>query len=183
MKKDNDNDIGLTEEELNLWDVVTESDKRWKSIEEPIKPPKNKEIGNEFKVRSELKKVDVPVPKEDKFPYIRTGQIVGVDGSTAEKLRKGKLRPEATLDLHGMTQNDAFEELTNFLSACHSRGKRCVLVITGKGFKKDGSIGILRENVPKWLNSPHIRPVILAFDHAQPKDGGEGALYVLLKKK
>ena len=62
-------------------------------------------------------------------------------------------------------------------------GKRCVLVITGKGLKSDGSIGVLRENIPDWLNERRNRGLIIAFSHAVQKDGGEGAFYVMLKRK
>jgi DNA-nicking Smr family endonuclease len=57
-----------------------------------------------------------------------------------------------------------------------------VIVVTGKGLKADGG-GVLRANVPRWLNEPDLRARVLAFAHARPKDGGEGALYVLLKKR
>ena len=87
------------------------------------------------------------------------------------------------MDLHGMTQDQAHRALNAFIDASSHAGRRCVLVITGKGGRGDGSVGVLREQVPRWLNQAPLRPLVLAFSYATPKDGGEGALYVLLKRK
>jgi len=82
-----------------------------------------------------------------------------------------------------MTQAQAHRALDAFIGASASARRRCVLVITGKGGGGDGTKGVLREQVPRWLNQATLRPLILAFSHARPKDGGEGALYVLMKRK
>ncbi len=58
-----------------------------------------------------------------------------------------------------------------------------MLVITGKGFGKGTGVGVLRSQFPNWLNTPELRPLILSFAHAQPKDGGGGAFYVYLRKR
>ncbi len=88
---------------------------------------------------------------------------------------------EARLDLHGMTQAEAHGRLVAFVEGHQAAGRRCVLVVTGKGtWREEG--GVLRDAVPRWLNEPGLRPRILSFSHAQPKDGGEGALYILLKR-
>jgi DNA-nicking Smr family endonuclease len=89
---------------------------------------------------------------------------------------------EARIDLHGMTQSEAHRVLTGFITGQQAAGRRCVLVITGKGRGKQGA-GILRESVPRWLNEGPLRERVLAFDYARPQDGGEGALYVLLRRK
>lgn len=106
----------------------------------------------------------------------------GLDKATAQKMRRGKIRPQRRLDLHGLTQDEARRALTAFLRAAQEAGCRDVLVITGKGVKKDGSIGVLRARAPGWLNAPENRRRIVAFSYAAPKDGGEGALYIRLKK-
>jgi DNA-nicking Smr family endonuclease len=89
---------------------------------------------------------------------------------------------EDSIDLHGLTQNEAARALGSFLARAQDAGCRCVLVITGKGTTKDEG-GVLRAMAPNWLNEPANRARVLAFDTAQPKHGGLGALYVLLKRK
>ena len=92
-------------------------------------------------------------------------------------MRRGKVAIEARIDLHGMTQAEAHDALEDFIFDCQASGRRSVLVITGKGVAGEG---ILRAAVPKWLNEH--RRIVRGFSHATPKDGGEGALYVLLKR-
>jgi len=89
---------------------------------------------------------------------------------------------EGRLDLHGMTRERAHHALKAFLFRAHDRGARCVLVVTGKGTGRDGG-GVLRRDVPHWLNQAGLRHFVLGIAHAQPRDGGEGALYVLLKRR
>ena len=113
-------------------------------------------------------------------PEISHGRAAGIDRRSAEKLRRGHLPIEGRLDLHGMTQEAASGRLANFLERAESQGKRCVLVITGKGL---ASGGVLRDQVPRWLNLPPNRARVLAFDYARPQHGGGGALYVLLKRR
>lgn len=110
------------------------------------------------------------------------GDIVGLDKRSAERLRRGRMDIDATLDLHGHTQAAAHRELDAFLAAAQAAGKRCVLIVTGKGTTKEAG-GVLRAQVPRWLNQAPNRARVLAFDYAQPRDGGMGALYVLLRKK
>ena len=114
--------------------------------------------------------------------FIDYGDNKAVDGNLAGKLRKGKLEIEGKLDMHGLTQDKAFTNLIRFIDSAWVAEKRCVLVVTGKGSLKDGG-GVLRNKLPIWLNSPQIRSKILMFTKAQPKDGGSGASYILLKKK
>ncbi len=116
-----------------------------------------------------------------RLPPLEHGRTPGLDKANAERLRQGAKPIEARLDLHGLTQQAAHGALNHFIGQAVERGLRCVLVITGKG-NRDGT-GVLRTQVPRWLNEAALRGHILAFSHAQPKDGGEGALYVLLKRK
>lgn len=116
------------------------------------------------------------------LPPLAAGKSADVDVRTLDRLRRGRLPPEARLDLHGLTQDKAHRVLTDFIARALSSGLRSVIVITGKGRVSEGG-GVLRNQVPQWLNAPDIRPGILAFTPAQPKDGGAGALYVLLRKR
>lgn len=111
------------------------------------------------------------------------GTAPGVDKRTHQRLIKGKMPIEGRLDLHGHTKETGHRALNAFITGAFTAGKRCVIVITGKGLRlNSGEVGVLRQAVPQWLNSPTLRPMVLAFSHATPKDGGEGAVYVLLKR-
>ncbi len=121
-----------------------------------------------------------PVPR---LPEIGPGDRVGVDKRTAKRLKRGQLAVEARMDLHGLTQEEAHRALSAFVQGSQAAGRRCVLVITGKGLRPDGTTGVLRAAVPRWLNQPDLRERIVAFTHATPRDGGDGALYLLLKRK
>ncbi len=116
------------------------------------------------------------------LPELRAGSTAGSDARTMERLRRGRLRPQARLDLHGLTQDEAHRALVGFVVGAREAGRRCVLVITGRGRASFGA-GVLRAQAPRWLNTAPLRAHILGFAEAQPKDGGAGALYVLLKKK
>jgi DNA-nicking Smr family endonuclease len=115
-------------------------------------------------------------------PELATGRIAGVDKRLAERLKRGQLPIEGMLDLHGLTQEEAHRQLDGFLAHAAHGGRRCVLVITGKGVWRSDS-GILKEMVPRWLNEAPNRARVLAIANAQPRHGGSGALYVLLKRR
>ena len=123
-----------------------------------------------------------PIPmRQTPLPELRPGRASDLDFRTMERLRRGRIRPEARLDLHGMTQDEAHRAVAGFIATSRSDGRRCVLIITGRGRGKFGG-GVLREQTPRWLNLQPTRGNILGFAESQPKDGGAGALYVLLKK-
>ncbi len=115
----------------------------------------------------------------------------GLDKRNAQRLRRGQYPIDAELDLHRHTQAQAERALRLFLKRAQASGKRCVLVITGKGkaegeggsWDAEGRIGVLREQVPRWLDEPRNRALVVAWHPARPKDGGVGALYVLLRRK
>lgn len=97
-----------------------------------------------------------------------------------ERLRRGQLPIDGVVDLHGMTQAAAHTLIERYIASSVRIGRRCILVITGKGAGTGG--GILRRRLADWLNQPACRPHILAFVPAQPQHGGAGATYVLLKR-
>lgn len=111
------------------------------------------------------------------------GTAPGLDKRTAQRLRRGQIRVEARIDLHGMTQAEAHRNLSEFLKSSANLGRRCVLVITGKGMRGGAGTGVLRSEFPRWLNEVALRPLILSFASAQPKDGGGGAFYVYLRRE
>ena len=117
------------------------------------------------------------------LPPMEIGQMAGTDRRTANRLRRGRMEIDARLDLHGYRQEEAHQRLFGFLSAANAAQARCVLVVTGKGRQASGETGKLKSAVPQWLNEAPFRHLVLSVTYAQQRDGGEGALYVLLRRK
>jgi DNA-nicking Smr family endonuclease len=109
-------------------------------------------------------------------------RFAGIDRANAERLKRGLHRIEVRLDLHGMTQAEAHGELAAFIAAARAAGRRCVLVITGRGLGPSGP-GVLKSSVPRWLEEPELRRHVLAIAPAQPQHGGAGATYLLLRRR
>ncbi|MES2916658.1 MAG: Smr/MutS family protein [Pseudomonadota bacterium] len=114
---------------------------------------------------------------------------VRMDAGTHAKMTRGKLTPEARIDLHGLTLAEAHPELIRFILNAQSQGLRLVLVITGKGKRRDDTgpipqrIGALRHQVPHWLHLPPLGPAVLQVSEAHLKHGGGGAYYVYLRRR
>ena len=121
--------------------------------------------------------------------------LTGLDAKRAERLRRGEIQIDARLDLHGLTQDAAHRALDSFLAASIAAGRRCVLVITGKGtvrvesetagrrFAMPEAPGVLRSALPRWIEqSPH-RARVVALQPAHRKHGGEGAFYLYLRRE
>ena len=156
-----------------------------------------KQIAGDAKIRAPAKSkpqriLDSPSPKPDVHRQdgaeIIEGKNSGVDAATFEKFRRGEMPIAARLDLHGHTRDEAYAALSDFVARCYAEQKRCVLVITGKGAARPGDdfsakMGVLRENFIGWVNQPGLRPKILAVSRAQGKHGGDGAFYVLIKRR
>jgi DNA-nicking Smr family endonuclease len=106
----------------------------------------------------------------------------GVDGATLTRVRRGKIEVDARIDLHGMDQRAAFATLLGFVETSSRAGRRALLIITGKGPVSEGG-GVLRRNVPGWLMASPLAVRILAIEPAHPRHGGEGAFYVLLRRR
>jgi DNA-nicking Smr family endonuclease len=115
----------------------------------------------------------------------------GVNGATEDRLRRGLMEPQARLDLHGMTQGAAHRGLFSWLAAARNRGYRLVLVVTGKGNPRNdenapwmmSDHGVLKQMVPRWLNEPELAALIAYTRPAHARHGGDGALYVYLRKR
>jgi DNA-nicking Smr family endonuclease len=126
-----------------------------------------------------------PAPKLTHVP-----RAEALDRQTSRQLDKGRLEVEARLDLHGMRQRDAHAQLRRFLKTAQARGLKHVLVITGKGvdpetrtsFYEEEERGVLRNAVPHWLSEPDFASLVASFSPAPRRLGGEGALYVRLRK-
>jgi DNA-nicking Smr family endonuclease len=105
---------------------------------------------------------------------------IDLDRRSWQRLRRGRYPVDARLDLHGMTQAQAHDALSAFLSAAQARGNRCVLVITGRGSMGGGA---LRAMTPRWLDESPNRQRLLTYAPARPRHGGDGAIYVLLRRR
>ena len=100
-----------------------------------------------------------------------------------QQLARGRVDIDARIDLHGMTQAEAHMRLVRFLRRVQSDGAKFVLVITGKGARaSDADRGVLRRQVPLWLQLPDLRDAVVGFEEAHAAHGGEGALYVRLRR-
>jgi DNA-nicking Smr family endonuclease len=165
----------LSDEDRVLWNLVARSTKPLKgkrAVDIPEPPVSMEEA------------MDTVAPRTAVSPAARqTKQIVShsLDGPTHEKLAKGRLPIEGRVDLHGMSQEQAYSLLLSFLHRAHAGGVRYVLVITGKGSSSGGE-GVLRRAVPAWLSTAPFRPLVSSHDHAARNHGGAGALYVRLRR-
>lgn len=167
-------DNPLSEEDRVLWSLVARSAKplRGKIAVEPpaadIQPPPTPQPPLPLTTSLVAKPKSLAVPHR-------------LDEPTLDKLSKGRLPIEGRVDLHGMTQEQAYSLLYSFLHRAHAGGVRYVLVITGKGSSSGGD-GVLRRSVPAWLSTPAFRPLVSSHDHAARHHGGSGALYVRLRR-
>jgi DNA-nicking Smr family endonuclease len=107
-----------------------------------------------------------------------------LDRRTRQRVARGQAPIDARIDLHGLTQAEAHAALSRFLHAAGARSARLVLVITGKGARSGGGErGVLRRQVPQWLALPEFRSLVIGFEDAHVAHGGEGALYVRLRRR
>lgn len=124
------------------------------------------------------------MPAVSSLPPLMAGGYAGIDRRLAERFKRGELLFDGTVDLHGMSREQAHRTVTDFVHMHYARGSRCVLAITGKGGKKAGAeTGVLKELLPQWLAEPGLRPLVLACDLARQRHGGAGAYYILLRRR
>jgi DNA-nicking Smr family endonuclease len=182
----------ICEDELALWEAATRDVRRNRRVAAPKVEAKPGRV----KVRESLPAVALPSSPKN-LARREPPPIGGVDGSTAERLRRGRIEPDATLDLHGLTQQQAFARLIAFVRRGHENGSRLLLVITGKGSEASterggargfvmperSKAGVLRSVVPVWLEQAETRPLVVGVQSAHPRHGGGGALYVYLRRK
>ena len=174
--------IGPDEDDDGLWQAVIEGVEPLKGKRRPSSKGAPASPTTSPRATPAPRPTPPPSQRTPEAPPLVVGRGVGTDKRTAQRLKRGQLPIEARLDLHGLSQKEAHGRLDNFLARAQERGLRCVLVITGKGrVSQEG--GILRQMVPRWLNTPPSRGRVLTMSQAQPKDGGGGALYLLLRRR
>jgi DNA-nicking Smr family endonuclease len=110
------------------------------------------------------------------------GSSPGLDRNLMRSLRRGDFSIQGKLDLHGMTQVQAKEAVERFLTESRRAGRRCVLIIHGKGLNSQEQIPVLKQQLKVWLSQKRVGTLVLAYCTARPQDGGAGAVYVLLRR-
>jgi DNA-nicking Smr family endonuclease len=183
-KRDTDSEL---ESDAELWARVARSAK-------PLHKPRPAPSAQASKPRAKpAAKESAPAAKPAPKVQPKSAPVVrgeALDRQTARRLERGAVAVEARLDLHGMRQREAHAALRKFLKWARSKGYRHVLVITGKGaepdidrpFYAEDARGVLRAAVPHWLSAPDLAPLIVSYSEAPRRLGGEGALYVRLRK-
>ncbi len=171
-------------------DAKNEDAELWKQVTETVTPLKGRQkppsgTGCRIEISAPIPRPafappSPPPPRPGPGPSdLSEGPAAGLDKRTARRLKRGKLAIDGRIDLHGHTLDKARAALTDFIHASRAQNMRCLLVVTGKG----GGVGVIRAALPGWLGEGALGQAVLAFSPAQPKDGGGGAFYVLLRKK
>ena len=169
----------LSQEERVLWTTVTKS----------VAPMRDLPADENFEGASSTQQAPparaitlsakTPVTPETKAPP----PLAPLGRRMKQRVARGKETIDGRLDLHGLTQSEAHATLLRFLRAASARGARLVLVITGKGARaSDGERGVLKRQVPHWLALPEFRALVVGFEDAHIAHGGEGALYVRVRR-
>ena len=130
---------------------------------------------------AELVAGDVDFDVTDTREYVE-GVVSGLDPRVARQLRRGEFAWQAHLDLHGMTASEARPAVERFLVDSLRAGRRCVLVVHGRGHNSKDRTPVLKEKLVSWLARSALSRMVLAFTTARPHDGGAGAMYVLLRR-
>lgn len=175
----------LTEDDKTLWSRVKRSTTpliQPRPLEDLALPPQPRKI---------KKPVAPEAPKITTVPLPPTKpQAPAMDIRNFERLRRGKLKPERRIDLHGMTADRAKHTLTDFVLTSYARDIRLVLVITGKGqhardqgYSVPDRPGVLRRSLPIWVSQPPLRDVTLELVEAHQRHGGGGAFYLYLRRR
>lgn len=170
----------LSEDERALWDSVARQVKPLRKSPRVVKPAAASETSpiaaKALATPRPIASAKAPLPPKPAAP-----PLAPIGRRERAKLSRGRAEIDARLDLHGMTQMRAHRALHAFLQRAHHDGLTFVLVITGKG-TADGERGVLRRQVPQWLSLPEFRALVVGFDEAHIGHGGEGALYVRVRR-
>jgi DNA-nicking Smr family endonuclease len=185
----------LTPEERELWQRVAHTAQALhpetvRPTEKPVARPPKKGPAHltGFQVGEAARHI---IPGHDLAPTLPerlAAAPMRMERRMHQQMTRGKLQPEARLDLHGMTLAEAHPELIRFILSSHGKARRLVLVITGKGKNSDdiGPIpqrpGVLRQQVPNWLAAPPLGSLVLQVTPAHQRHGGSGAYYVYLRR-
>ena len=171
----------LSEQERALWESVA---KQIKPLRKKARPPKISSPAaiEESSIATRPASKSLPAAPPVKLPGpSKLPPLVPLGRRERSRLSRGLKDIEARLDLHGMTQSRAHRALQSFLQRASSDGLTFVLVVTGKGIAR-GERGVLHQQVPEWLSLPEFRTLVAGFEQAHIGHGGEGALYVRVRR-
>jgi len=184
----------LNPDERRLWDFVTRSvtplrPRHASDTQADETPPAKTRAGHKAESSAPA------TPEQKAAPHrtahigpLHVGKPIDLDGATAKKFKRGRMPVDARLDLHGLTLAQAHGALISFVRTQADHGARCVLVITGKGAQNQNDFqqppkGRIKAELIHWLNAAPLRAFILAVTEAGPRQGGSGAVYVMLKRR
>jgi DNA-nicking Smr family endonuclease len=174
----------LSEEERALWDSVARQTKPLRKKPRLAKAPATALAPQAPVAPAAPPAKSMPSARVPKVGKIAVPPLAPLGRRERARLSRGKDEIDARLDLHGMTQVRAHRALFGFLQRAHSEGLTFVLVITGKGKagRAEHERGVLRQQVPHWLSLPEFRALVVGFEEAHIGHGGEGALYVRVRR-
>lgn len=174
---------GLSEEERALWESVAKQVKPLRKKPRAAKPQDAALATETPAAKSTAPPRPLAPAKLPRAPKPEPPSLAPIGRRERSQLSRGRKEIEARLDLHGMTQTRAHRALSGFLRRAHHEGLTFVLVITGKGkMGVESERGVLRRQVPQWLNLPEFRALVVGFEEAHIGHGGEGALYVRIRR-
>lgn len=194
----------LSQDEIRLWreamgersDPAPAHGRRTPASRAPVSKPPVRKALRETETESFAQLLDAPGGHKKPAPRVRaakkTAALPGeLDPHDAKSIRRGRIEIDARIDLHGMTQTRAHETLVRFVQRSAAQHLRCVLVITGKGGRRSDEddpyanfgAGVLRVQLPHWLEAPELASLVISSGPAAPQHGGDGARYVLLRRK
>jgi DNA-nicking Smr family endonuclease len=174
----------LTADEEHLWSLVSRTVRPLRRSKNPVTEGPHRAVRHGTRLgvdRAANPEPHVAIPSQ-RTP--RASALSPILRKERQRLARGGAAIDARIDLHGMTQAEAHNALRRLLRRCQANGAKFVLVITGKGAPdaSRGERGVLRRQVPMWLALPEFRRYVLGFDVADMGHGGEGALYIRLRK-
>jgi len=164
----------------------------WERVKKTTKPLHTNQAAHEFHEKMVAMDVAKPIQIKPNPRIIRPYKVEPeitvslapkpalLDQSTTRKISKGRIGIDSKIDLHGLTQAEAYSKLYRFIEMAYATDRRTILVITGKGVKGEG---ILKAMVPRWLSEPSFRLMVSAYNEAHISHGGGGALYVRIRKR
>lgn len=176
----------LSDDEKKLWKEVNKTTTPLKTNKKEIPLDRAKEKREQV-FQSFHPSRDYRSPDFFISPPSSGKDLVTLDRKVKRKIRTASLKIDGRLDLHGLTQDRAYEQLLNFMARAVQEQYKLILVITGKGTNKEKDLfsdepyGVLRTNVPLWLANKKVFPFVRSVSIANIQDGGDGALYVFLK--